>query len=144
MDEAAERRAVVDELHAIGIDGGVFELMAERGQLMVLECETPKCYCPYGRGFFPKPPEPDGDWDPTIDHFPIRKAMGGDRVPWNVRLAHKLCNREDAAWRDRITEMIKDGMSLREMAEELNRKGVLRPNGSKAWTAENVRREFVS
>jgi hypothetical protein len=143
MEEQERRRAVVEELHAIGIDGGVLEWMAQQGQLIKLVCETPKCYCPHGRTYFPKPPEPDTDWDPTIDHYPILKSNGGERVPWNVRLAHKLCNREDYAWRARVTDMIKEGRSLAEMADELNRTGVLRPNGSAAWTAESVRRAFV-
>ena len=144
MDERERRDAVAAELRAIGIEHGVFHQMAQQGQLITLECETPKCYCPEGRASFPKPPQPDTDWDPTIDHYPILRSNGGERVPWNVRLAHKLCNREDYAWRARITEMIKEGRSLQEMADELNAKGVLRPHGSTAWTPEGVRREFVS
>jgi hypothetical protein len=146
-DEEAERErraAVMRELDAIGIEGGVFHTMAEAGQLIELVCETPRCYCPEGRAFFPEPPIPDSDWDPTIDHYPILRSDGGTRDPWNVRLAHKLCNREDYAWRARITEMIKEGLSLAAMAEELNRTGVRRPHGSEVWTAENVRRAFVA
>ena len=142
--ERAQRQAVIDELLAIGIEHGVFVTMAEAGQLVELVCETPKCYCPDGRAFFPEPPIPDSDWDPTIDHYPILRSMGGHKDPWNVRLAHKLCNREDYAWRARITDMIREGLSLARMAEELNRTGVRRPNGSGPWTAESVRRAFVA
>jgi len=142
--ELARRQAVVDELLAIGIDRGVFVEMARDGQLLELLCETPKCYCPEGREYFPKPPIPDSDWDPTVDHYPILRSNGGHKDPWNVRIAHKRCNLEDYAWRARITEMIKEGLSLAQMADELNRTGVQRPQGSGPWTAESVRRAFVT
>ena len=143
-EEARRRQAIVDGLIAIGIEEGVFHVMARDGQLLELKCETPKCYCEQGRDFFPKPPIPDSDWDPTLDHYPILKSNGGHKEPWNVRLAHKLCNREDFAWRDRVTRMIKEHRSLQEMADELNRVGVLHPYGSGPWTAESVRATFVS
>jgi hypothetical protein len=143
-DEARRRQAIVDELIAIGIEEGVFHVMARDGQLLELRCETPKCYCDQGRTYFPKPPIPDSDWDPTLDHYPILKSNGGHKDPWNVRLAHKLCNREDFAWRDRVTRMIKEHRSLQEISEELNRVGVLHPQGSGPWTAETVRSAFVS
>jgi hypothetical protein len=117
-DEARRRQAIVDELIAIGIEEGVFHVMARDGQLLALRCETPKCYCDEGRTYFPKPPIPDSDWDPTLDHYPILKSNGGHKEPWNVRLAHKT--------------------------EELNRVGVLHPQGSGPWTAETVRSAFVS
>jgi hypothetical protein len=143
-EELAKRRKIVDELIGIGIADGVFHTMARDGQLLELKCETPKCYCEQGRTYLPTPPVPDSDWDPTLDHYPILKSNGGHKDPWNVRLAHKLCNREDFAWRDRVTRMIKQHRSLAEMAEELNRVGVLNPNGSGAWTAESVRSAFVA
>ncbi len=142
--EATRRQAIADELVEIGIAEGVFHVMAHDGQLLELRCETPKCYCPDGRGFFPKPPLPDSEWDPTLDHYPILKSNGGHKDPWNVRLAHKLCNREDFAWRDRVTRMIKEHRSLQEMAEELNRVGALHPHGAGPWTAESVRAAFVT
>jgi hypothetical protein len=40
--------------------------------------------------------------------------------------------------------MIKEHRSLQEMAEELNRVGVLHPHGAGPWTAETVRSAFVS
>ena len=142
--EVAERQALVAGLREIGIADGVFHMMALDGQLLEIKCETPKCYCGQGRQYFPKPPVPDSDWDPTLDHYPILKSNGGHKDPWNVRLAHKLCNREDFAWRDRVTRMIKEHRSLEEMADELNRVGVLHPFGEGPWTAKSVRSAFVA
>lgn len=142
--EQATRRKIVNGLIEVGIAEGVFHAMALDGQLLELKCETPKCYCEQGRTFFPKPPVPDSDWDPTLDHYPILRSNGGHKDPWNVRLAHKLCNREDFAWRDRVTRMIKEHHSLSEMAEELNRVGVRHPYGAGPWTAESVRSAFVA
>jgi hypothetical protein len=142
--EMAKRQTIVDGLIEIGIADGVFHVMALDGQLLELKCETPKCYCEQGREYFPRPPLPDSDWDPTLDHYPILKSNGGHKDPWNVRLAHKLCNREDFAWRDRVTRMIKEHRSLAEMAEELNRVGVRHPFGAGPWTAESVRSAFVA
>jgi hypothetical protein len=143
-EETADRQRVVDELIEIGIADGVFHVMALDGQLLELKCETPRCYCEHGRAYFPKPPVPDSDWDPTVDHYPILRSNGGHKDPWNVRLAHKLCNREDFAWRDRVTRMITEHRSLAEMARELNRVGVRHPHGSGPWTAESVRSAFVA
>jgi hypothetical protein len=143
-EEVARRRTVVAGLREIGIEDGVFHVMALDGQLLELKCETPKCYCEQGRAYFPKPPVPDSDWDPTLDHYPILKSNGGHKDPWNVRLAHKLCNREDFAWRDRVTRMIKEHRSLVEMADELNRVGVPHPFGEGPWTPESVRSAFVA
>jgi hypothetical protein len=63
---------------------------------------------------------------------------------WNVRLAHVLCNREDYGWRMRIRRMIEKGMSLEEIVEDLNEKGIRRPHGSATWSATSVRNSFVS
>ena len=144
MAESKRRQAIVEELVAIGIADGVFHSMARDGQLMEIQCETPKCYCDQGRQYFPKPPIPDSDWDPTIDHYPILKSHGGTRDAWNVRLAHKLCNREDYAWRARVTRMMQEHRSLEEMADELNRLGVRRPNDAGPWTPESVRWTYVT
>jgi DNA-binding transcriptional MerR regulator len=78
------------------------------------------------------------------DHYPRLKADGGHLVPWNVRLAHVLCNREDFGWRLRIRRMLAKGMSLEEIAETLNHKRVRRPHGSATWSASTVRKAFVS
>ena len=143
-EDARRRQALIDELVAIGIDDGVFHVMVREGQLLDLKCETERCYCDQGRFYFPKPPVPDSDWDPTVDHYPILKSQGGHKDPWNVRLAHKLCNREDFAWRDRITRMIQAHRSLQEMADELNRVGVRHPNGAGPWTAASVRDTYAT
>jgi DNA-binding transcriptional MerR regulator len=67
-----------------------------------------------------------------------------DLVPWNVRLSRVLCNREDYGWRMRIRRMLEKGMSLEEIAENLNDKRVRRPHGSSTWSATAVRKAFVS
>ena len=63
---------------------------------------------------------------------------------WNVRPSHVLCNREDYGWRVRIKRMLEKGMSLEEIAENLNHKAIRRPHGSATWSATNVRKAFVS
>ncbi len=65
-------------------------------------------------------------------------------MAWNVRLAHVLCNREDYGWRTRISRMLEEGMSLEEIAENLNGKGIPTPHGSAAWSATSVQKAFVS
>jgi len=112
--------------------------------LLEIKCEVDRCYCDQGRAYFPRPPVPDSEWDPTVDHYPILRSQGGHKDPWNVRLAHKLCNREDFAWRDRITRMIQAHRSLQEMADELNRAGVRHPSGAGPWTPESVRDTYAT
>ena len=143
-EEARRRQVIIDGLIAIGIEDGVFHLMARDGQLIELQCETPRCYCDQGRSYFPRPPMPDTDWDPTLDHYPILRSNGGHKDPWNVRLAHKLCNSEDYAWRHRVTQMIREHQSLQEIADELNREGVKPPHGAGPWTPSSVRWTFVT
>ena len=104
--------------------------MAQRGQIIELRCEMPKCYCHKGRGYFEPRSTPLPDWAPSPDHYPRLKADGGQLVPWNVRLSHVLCNREDYGWRMRIRRMLEKGMSLEEIAENLNHKGIRRPHGT--------------
>jgi Recombinase len=119
--------------------------MAQRGQLIELRCEMPKCYCPKGRGHFDPRTHPQRSvWAPSADHYPQLKADGGKLVPWNVRLAHVLCNQEDWVWRGRIRRMLEKGMSLEKIAEDLNEKGIRRPHGSQTWSARAVRKWFVS
>jgi DNA-binding transcriptional MerR regulator len=62
----------------------------------------------------------------------------------NVRLSHVLCNREDYGWRMRIRRMLEKGVSLDEIAENLNLKGVRAPHGRGKWSAATVRKAFVS
>ena len=135
--------ALVEELRSLGVRG-ILIRMAEAGQIIELRCEMPKCYCVKGRNHFEPRSTPLPDWAPSPDHYPTPKADGGQLVPWNVRLAHVLCNREDYGWRMRIRRMLERGMSLEEIAEKLNHKGVRRPHGSQRWTATSVRKAFVS
>ena len=130
-------------LRALGTRG-VLVQMAQRGQIIELHCEMPKCYCHKGRGYFDPKSTSRSPWAPSPDHYPRLKADGGHLVPWNVRLSHLLCNQEDYGWRTRIRRMLEKGMSLEEIAENLNRKGIRRPHGSVTWTATSVRKAFVS
>lgn len=141
--EAIEGDTLAGRLRALGTRG-VLVRMAERGQIIELHCEMPKCYCPKGRGYFERRSTPLRDWAPSPDHYPRLKADGGHLDPWNVRLSHVLCNREDYGWRMRIRRMLEKGMSLEAIAENLNRKGIRRPHGSATWSATLVRKAFVS
>jgi hypothetical protein len=119
--------------------------MAQRGQLLELRCEMPKCYCHKGRFHFEERTHPQRSvWAPSADHYPLLQADGGKLVPWNVRLAHVHCNQEDFVWRGRIRRMLEQDMSLEEIAAELTQQGIRRPHGSSKWTAKNVRKAFVS
>jgi hypothetical protein len=42
---------VAEAMRRLGLRGGLIQ-MAERGQIMKLECEMPQCYCPKGRRHF--------------------------------------------------------------------------------------------
>lgn len=118
--------------------------MAKAGQITELRCEMPKCYCHKGRSHFDPKSQPPGKWQPTPDHYPRLKRDGGHLAPWNVRLGHLLCNREDYGWRMKILAMYQKGMSLEEIAKRLNDKGLRAPHGSGKWSATSVRRAFVS
>jgi hypothetical protein len=133
-----------DRLRELGLRRGVLFQMSERGQIVELRCEMPKCYCHKGRAHFDPKSHPPSPWEPSADHYPRLKSDGGKLVPWNVRLAHVLCNREDYGWRVRIRGMLERGMSLEDIAEELNGKSVRTPHGSGKWSATSVRKAFVS
>ena len=90
-----------DELVERGVRGVLLQ-MAKSGQIIELRCEMPKCYCHKGRAHFEPRSTPLSDWAPSPDHYPRLKSDGGHLVPWNVRLSHVLCNREDYGWRMRI------------------------------------------
>ena len=141
--EAIMGDTLAGRLRALGTRG-VLVQMAQRGQIIELRCEMPKCYCPKGRGHFEERSTPLPPWAPSPDHYPKLKADGGHLDPWNVRLSHVLCNREDYGWRMRIRRMLEKGMSLEEIAENLNHKGIRRPHGSATWSATSVRKAFVS
>jgi hypothetical protein len=124
--------------------GGVILKMAEAGQLLELKCEMPKCYCHKGRAYFDVKTHPPTNWAPSADHYPVPKAAGGKLKPWNVRVAHVMCNREDYSWRTRINTLLRKGKSLDENADDLTRKRVKAPHGRNSWTAATVRKAFVS
>ena len=65
------------ELRRLGTRG-VLVQMAERGQIVELRCEMPKCYCPKGRGHFEERSTPLPPWAPSPDHYPKLKADGVD------------------------------------------------------------------
>jgi hypothetical protein len=81
---------------------------------------------------------------PTVDHYPVLRSQGGTKVAWNVRLAHKYCNNEDYAWRERITLMIRDHKPLAAISETLKRNNVKRPYGSGPWTPASVLWTYVT
>ena len=135
--------ALVEELTKRGV-GGVLLQMAKAGQLLELKCEMPKCYHHKGRAHFDPKTHPPTNWAPSADHYPVPKAAGGELKPWNVRLAHVMCNREDYGWRTRINTLLRDGKSLDAIASDLNTKGVKAPHGRNTWTAATVRKAFVS
>lgn len=141
--EAIMGDTLARRLRALGTRG-VLVQMARHGQITELRCEMPKCYCQKGRGYFEPRSTSRRDWAPSADHYPRLKADGGHLVPWNVRLSHVLCNQEDYGWRMRIRRMLEKGMSLEEIAENLNLNGIRRPHGSATWSATSVRKAFVS
>ena len=135
--------AVADQLRALGMKG-VLVQMAERGQLLALECEMPQCYHLKGRGAFDPVTTPRTNWAPSPDHYPILKSAGGHLRPENVRLSHTWCNNRDYGWRKQIGALLAKGKSLVEIAEVLNRKGVPPAHGTNRWTAAMVRKACVS
>jgi hypothetical protein len=68
------------QLRALGARG-VLVQMAQRGQIIELRCEMPKCYCHKGRGYFEPRSTPLPDWAPSPDHYPRLKADGGTSSP---------------------------------------------------------------
>jgi hypothetical protein len=129
-------------LAALGVRG-ILRQLAEDGQIVDVRCEMPQCYCFRGRGYFDPSPA-RSDWSPTADHHPRLKAHGGHLTPDNVRLAHRLCNRRDYGWRMRINGMLRERMSLDEIAGELNARKIPTIHGADRWTAASVRKAFVS
>lgn len=136
-------RSVADELRRLGVKG-VLVQMAERGQLLAVKCEMPQCYHHKGRNEFDRVTTPRTKWAPSPDHYPIPKSAGGHLHPENVRLAHIYCNKRDYGWRKQIGTLLAKGKSLAEIAEVLNRKGVLPAHGTNRWTAAMVRKAYVS
>ena len=136
-DGGAEN-SVADRLRALGVKG-VLVQMAERGQLLAVKCEMPRCYHHRGRGAFDPVTTPRTKWAPSPDHYPILKSAGGRLVPENVRLAHIWCNNRDYSQRTQIRALLAKGKSLTEIADILNGKGIPRPtartDGRPRWCA---------
>jgi hypothetical protein len=140
---ARPEQAVVERLRELGVQRGILMRLARDRQIIEVRCEMPQCYCFRGRSYF-KPRMEGSDWELTADHYPMLKMHGGKLSPDNVRLAHRVCNRRDYEWRTRINLMLKNGMSLEDIAEELNAKKVPTIHGTNEWKAASVRKAFVS
>ena len=141
-DGGAEN-SVADQLRALGVKG-VLVQMADRGQLLAVKCEMPRCYHHKGRGAFDPVTTPRTKWAPSPDHYPILKSAGGRLVPENVRLAHIWCNNLDYGRRTQIRALLAKGKSLAEIADILNGKGIPPAHGTNRWTAAMVRKAYVS
>ena len=138
-------KSVADQLRKLGLkDKNVLVQMAERGQLLALQCEMPRCYHHKGRGVFDPVTKSRSKWAPSRDHYPILKSAGGKLRPENVRLSHIECNQRDYVSRAQIRPLLAKGKSLDEIAETLNRKGVPPAHGTNRWTAAMVRKAYVS
>lgn len=144
------RDALAARLRELGVNGVLVE-MAKNGQILELKCEMPTCFCPDGRRHFDPWPDPrstpENRWSPNPDHSPDPKKNKGELKPWNVRLAHVLCNNLDVGWRRRIRALLEEDptRSFDDIAEVLNRrKRVQVPPGVESWTAELVRNAYVS
>ena len=141
---AAAKASAVQRLEDLRVRG-ILRQLAQHGQLVDVRCEMPQCYCSRGRRYFePRPKSGWSDWEPTADHYPRLKEHGGHLTPDNVRLAHRLCNRRDYAWRKQINAMLGKRMSLDDIAEQLNDHKVPTIHGTNRWTASSVREAFVS
>ena len=136
-------RSVADELRRLRVKGVLLQ-MAERGQLLAVKCEMPRCYHHKGRGAFDPVTTTRTKWAPSPDHYPTLKSAGGHLVPENVRLSHTECNQRDYNRRKQIGMLLAKGKSLAEIAETLNRKRVPPAHGTNRWTAAMVRKAYVS
>ena len=105
--------------------------------------EMPQCYCFRGRRDFDPRSVGPSYWELTADHYPRLKMHGGHLTPYNVRLAHRVCNRHDKV-AAKINAMLGKRMSLEHIAEKLNVEKVPTIHGTNRWTAASVRKVFVS
>ena len=143
MRKVNARNPVAGELRSFKVKG-ILVRMAERGQLLAMRCEMPRCDAPDGLDAFDEVGTVPDSWIPTEDHFPTLKSKGGTRVPSNMRLGHKHCNNADQYRRKQIAYMLDVGeMSLADIATRLKAKGVTRPDGRTNWTAAAVRKALV-
>jgi hypothetical protein len=136
-----ESNPALERLTELGVTGILVQLARNR-QLVRVRCEMPLCYREDREQFDSR--SCDSDWSPTADHYPRLKMHGGHLTPENVRLAHKLCNRRDYSWRVRNNAMLLQGRSLKQIADELNRRQVATIPRVNKWTAAAVRKAFVS
>jgi hypothetical protein len=146
MDGSTPEQTAVERLEALGVRRGILMRLARDGQLLDVRCEMPQCYYFRGRRHFePRPAPPQWDpWEPTADHYPRLKMHGGRLTADNVRLAHRLCNRLDYAWRVKINALLAKRMSLEQIADKLNAEKVPTIHGTNRWTPTSVRKAFVS
>jgi hypothetical protein len=135
--------AAVEKLKKLGVHD-VLLTMAEAGQIIIIRCEMPQCYCPKGRSYFDPKIHPASPWTPSPDHYPQLKADGGHRDPWNIRLSHLHCNNRDYGWRTTIRTMLRNKKSLEEISERLTHKQIAPPHGHPSWSPTLVRKAFVS
>jgi hypothetical protein len=141
---------VAERLLGLGVKRGILLEMARNGQIPRLKCEMPICYRGDRRLFDPWPnprSAPGNKWSPNLDHYPELDKDGGERKPWNVRLAHVHCNSMDRGLRSRIRAMLeKDpSLSFKEIAARLTRRHSIEvPPPYESWTAGLVRKACVS
>jgi hypothetical protein len=120
-------RAVAASLEALGVKG-ILITAAEQGYITQLEFKMPTCFCPEelgGAGYFVHSDE-YSDWNPTHEHFPLRKKDGGHRTVDNAILAHRLCNRIDHSLREGRSHR-RDLERIRKAREEAIRRNNERP-----------------
>ena len=135
--------SVLEKMEGLGVKH-VLREMARHGQILELACEMPQCDCPWGRTHFEKRMQPPYDWAVSMDHYPILRSKDGKRYAENARLAHVLCNERDYSVRKQISDRIRQGMSLEQIARELNAKKAPRISIGTRWNAASVRRFFIS
>jgi hypothetical protein len=147
MTPGEERRAVdlVEQLKGWGVNGGMIVKMARDGQLLRIRCEMPYCYYEGGRRAFTHRMTGEAKWQLSFDHYPRLADDEGPTEPGNARLAHRYCNSVDQGRRAQIRELLNLGLSLREIAEKLNRRNkAIPPYPYTEWTAALVRKAQIS
>src|SRR5437016_3957992 len=121
--------AVAERLRDLGVRRGILLQMAERGQIVDVQCEMRFCYCPRGRREFEARDKPMPDWALNVDHHPILRSRTGTLTPGNVRMAHVFCNRTKDGFRARVIPMLERKLSLAQIAERLDPRKVRPPHG---------------
>jgi hypothetical protein len=92
-------REVAALLKELGVQG-ILVIAAEQGYITELSCQMPVCLCPKelgGEGHFDPMPPDLPDWMPTFEHDPTLDSR--HKTVETAILAHRLCNRVDAAKR---------------------------------------------